>query len=280
MGVLGGFVLWTRLLYNGQRFESNLLSEAMNTKHYLCRLQFSGSTEPTLPLLQTLQKQHLLNIPFENWHIHDGIPITLDSQSLFAKIVEQQRGGFCYELNGLFYELLKELGFAARLVSARVYAASTDSYGAEFDHMAIVVALAEQEYLVDVGFGEFALQPLTITPDRVQHDKRGDFLLQQHDDNYIVYKKSDEKFLPEYKFDRCARSIDDFSEMCHYHQTSPQSHFTQKRLLSLATENGRLTLSGNDLTIREGNQTTEILLSGDVDSIIEKYFYPFPSVIK
>lgn len=259
----------------------NTISEPkQHCQAYLHRIHFRGNPTPTLSVLQSLQKQHLLHIPFENWYIHDHVPIDLDTQSLFHKIIEQKRGGFCYELNSLFYVLLTNLGFEAWLVSARVYSSSTDNFGAEFDHIAIVVKLDEQCYLVDVGFGEFALQPLAITPDVPQYDKRGEFLLRQDDKDYIVYQRSKDDFQPEYRFDLSARQVDDFTAMCHYHQTSPRSYFTQKRLLSLATENGRITLSGNELTVREGNQITETVLSGSVDSIIEQYFYPFPTTNK
>lgn len=253
----------------------------INSKAYLNRIHYQDTVTPTLAVLQALQRQHLLHIPFENWFIHDRLAITLDTPSLFRKIVEQQRGGFCYELNGLFYVLLSELGFSARLVSARVYSSSNDRFGAEFDHMAIVVTLNGQDYLVDVGFGEFALHPLAVTPDTVQHDKRGDFLLRQEEKDFIVYKQNDKnkksEFKPEYRLSLTARKIEDFAERCQYHQTSPQSHFTQKRLLSLATEDGRITLSGNNLTVRKGNQITETVLSDNVDSIIEQYFSPFPT---
>lgn len=249
----------------------------MNIKHYLERINYQGTLFPTFDELKNLQKQHLLNIPFENWFIHDNKPIKLDTASLFQKIVVQQRGGFCYELNGLFFALLQTLAFNARLVSARVYSASTDNYGKEFDHMAIVVTLDEQDYLVDVGFGEFAFYPLKIESNKVQHDPRGDFLLKKDAEDFIVYKKTVNNFQPEYRFNLLARQLDDFLAMCHYHQSSSQSHFSQKRLLSLATENGRITLSGEMLSIREGDKITEKVLSGAVNSIIERYFSPFPT---
>ena len=123
----------------------------MNTKQYLSKIKHQGKTNTSPEALQELQKQHLLSIPFENWDIHDSIPINLNTDCLFDKIIDQQRGGICYELNALFYCLLKKLGFDAYLISGRVYFAKTDSYGAEFDHVAIIALVAEQRYLVDVG---------------------------------------------------------------------------------------------------------------------------------
>ncbi len=249
----------------------------MNSKNYLARIDYQGTLLPTLENLRQLQKQHLLHIPFENWYIHHNIPITLDNNSLFRKIVEQKRGGFCYELNGLFFNLLQTLTFDVRLVSAQVYSVSTDSYGKKFDHMAIIAIIDEQSYLVDVGFGEFAFYPLKIVPNVVLHDQRGEFFIKKSQSYFIVCKKSEKDFQPVYRFTSIPRQLSDFKAMCHYHQTSPESHFTRKRLLSLATENGRITISGHQLFIREKNQLTEKTLPDDVNRVIKQYFSPFPT---
>ena len=92
-----------------------------NRKKYLERIKYSGRLEPNLDLLKKLQKNHLLNVPFENLDIHNQIPIELNIDRIYEKIVQNNRGGFCYELNGLFYELLLSLDFNAKRVSARVY---------------------------------------------------------------------------------------------------------------------------------------------------------------
>jgi N-hydroxyarylamine O-acetyltransferase len=83
----------------------------MEVKKYLERIGYKGSTEPTIGLLSALQKKHLLNIPFENLDIHYKTPIELDIAIIFEKVVIKKRGGFCYELNGIFHELLNSIGF-------------------------------------------------------------------------------------------------------------------------------------------------------------------------
>src|ERR1019366_3885608 len=133
----------------------------MNIKLYFERIKYEGPINTTFDVLSKLQEQHLMNVPFENLDIQNHIKIDLDN--LFNKIVICKRGGFCYELNGLFYQLLKEFGFTAKMVSARVYT-NKKSYSAEFDHMAIIVSIEDHQYLVDVGFGEFAFSPLEIGP--------------------------------------------------------------------------------------------------------------------
>lgn len=248
----------------------------INIEDYLERIHYYGDCSLTLDTLQTLQKQHLLSVPFENWNIHDNIPIVLSFSAFFDKIVEQQRGGFCYELNGLFFYLLREIGFSVELISARVYSSDLNCYGEEFDHMAILVTINEENYLVDVGFGEFAFYPLKVAIDEIQQDERGEFMIKKHHDHFVVYKKNATEFQPEYQFSLMARKLSDFDSMCHYHQTSSKSHFTQKRLLSLATEDGRVTLTGEKLIVRQAEQVREMLLSDQDNDVIMQYFDPFP----
>ncbi|HYK47600.1 MAG TPA: arylamine N-acetyltransferase, partial [Parafilimonas sp.] len=75
----------------------------MDVDRYLRRINYEGTREPNLTLLAALQKQHLLHVPFENLDIHYKTPIELNVPRIFEKVVHNKRGGFCYELNGLFY---------------------------------------------------------------------------------------------------------------------------------------------------------------------------------
>lgn len=108
----------------------------MNTTAYLHRIGLvDAKISSDVESLKLLQRSHLLTVPFENLDIHLKRPIVLDVERFYEKIVEQGRGGFCYELNGLFNELLRSLGFTTRLISGRVFSGTT--HGPEFDHAAI-----------------------------------------------------------------------------------------------------------------------------------------------
>src|ERR1700712_4590237 len=109
----------------------------MDIPQYLQRINYTGPLDPTFEVLSSLQLAHLLTVPFENLDIQNKIKIDLNN--LFNKIVTRKRGGFCYELNGLFYELFQEIGFTIKMVSARVHSHKKD-YSPEFDHMALVVS--------------------------------------------------------------------------------------------------------------------------------------------
>lgn len=234
-----------------------------NTEEYLHRINYSGNIEPNLNTLRKLQKAHLLHVPFENLDIHHNIPINLSIERIFDKVVNQNRGGFCYELNGLFYELLVALGFDAIRVSARVYD-QNKGYGKEFDHFAIIVTIDNTSYLTDVGFGEFTFEPLRIELGTIQNDERGNYLIDNYENGYFrVNKVENNRLTPEYIFSETARIFADFEEMCTYHQTSPESHFTHKRLITRPTENGRITISGNTLKIKEFQSVEEFVLKNE-----------------
>jgi len=132
----------------------------MNVSAYLQRLNYTGPLIPTAITLRALMQAQLLAVPFENLDIHLGQPIVPDESAFFQKIVERQRGGFCYELNGLFAALLPKLGFEVTLFSARV-AGENGRFGPEFDHLTLLVQL-EERWLADVGFGECFREPLRL----------------------------------------------------------------------------------------------------------------------
>lgn len=230
----------------------------MDISAYLKRI---GVAEPSLSidttLLKLLQRRHLTSIPFENLDIHWGKPIVPDVGRFFEKIVIYRRGGFCYELNGLFNELLLALGFATRLVSARVF--NGKGFGPEFDHAAIIVTLGENDFLVDVGFGDFTAEPLRFALDLVQADQTGEFVIRRYDDRYLeVAKRDGDKWRSQYIFTDNVRELSEFAEMCLYQQTSPDSHFTKGKVCSIMTETGRRTLTDTKFLITDNGRRDEV----------------------
>src|SRR5512142_614057 len=110
----------------------------MDVKTYLARIYYHGSVDPTLETLCALHRAHMQAVPFENLDIPLKRPIVLDEELLFDKIVNRRRGGFCYELNGLFSALLRKMGFNVRRLSART-ANAGGGFGMEFGHMTLLV---------------------------------------------------------------------------------------------------------------------------------------------
>ena len=237
----------------------------MNVEKYLARIGMDRTgVVPDIAGLKLLQRQHLLNVPFENLDIHWGRRIETDIAAFYQKIVGENRGGFCYELNGLFNELLRELGFVTRLLSSRV-ARPDGTYSEEYDHAAILVIIGEMQYLSDVGFGDFASEPLQFVPDLEQTDDVGTFTIRRRDDEYFeAAKKIESQWKSEYIFKPLGHDLSEFAERCEWQQTSPQSHFTQGRICSLMTVNGRKTLTDDKFILTEyGHKTETPIVSED-----------------
>jgi len=232
----------------------------MDTQAYLERINYTGPFAPGAETLRLLQVAHLRTVPFENLSIHSGEPIVLDDERLFEKIVRRRRGGFCYELNGLFAALLRALGFEVTMLSARV-ANAEGIFGPDFAHMTLMVTLAER-WLVDVGFGDSFLEPLKLDEENEQIQARRAYRIVREDEGLTLMQRlNDDEWKQQYRFTLRPYQYSDYAEMCRYHQTSPQSHFTKARICSRATPEGRISLS--DLrfitTIADGERQEQIL---------------------
>ena len=233
---------------------------------------------PNIETLSRLQRAHLLTVPFENLDIHWKLPIVLDEEKLFAKIVSDRRGGFCYELNGLFNVLLRSIGFETRLISARVF--NGKEFGPEFDHMAIIATIDGDDYLADVGFGSFTAEPLRFVPDVEQSDPEGVFVIRKFDDKYLeVAKRVDDAWIPEYIFRDMAHQLSEFEEMCDFQQYSPDSHFKKGKLCSIMTETGRKTLSDKSFIVTEKGKKIETPVDSESEfySVLEREFSIAPA---
>jgi N-hydroxyarylamine O-acetyltransferase len=235
----------------------------MNVEAYLKRINYDGPLEPTAEMLRHLQVAHLLNVPFENLSIHSGEPIILDDEVLFQKVVERRRGGFCYELNGLFAALLRSLGFEVAMLSAQVANAEGD-FGPDFDHMTLMVTI-EERWLADVGFGDSFIEPLAL--DRRDEQAQGDRAYRiVFDAERLVVQCSDHggKCQPQYRFTLHPYEYSDYAEMCRYHQTSPMSHFTKGRICSRLTPRGRISLADmRFITTEDGDRRERSVVNQD-----------------
>jgi N-hydroxyarylamine O-acetyltransferase len=233
----------------------------MNVATYLKRINYDGPTQPTAETLRELHRAHLLAVPFENLDIHLGREIVLDGERSYAKVVEQRRGGFCYELNGAFGGLLTALGFNVKMLAAGVGRAD-GSFGPLFDHMALRVEL-DEPWLADVGFGEGFREPLRLDVAGEQAQAFGTYRIRRDGEWRVLERRDGEAWPSEYRFMLQPYEYTDYAEMCRYHQTSPQSSFTQKRVCTLATPDGRVTLTNNRLITTAGGARQERELTSE-----------------
>ncbi|WP_258102984.1 arylamine N-acetyltransferase [Marinoscillum sp. MHG1-6] len=230
--------------------------------------------EPTLNFLRKIHRAHLFNIPFENLDIHYNNRIELNVNTLYDKIIRQNRGGFCYELNTLVFHLLGNLGYRCYLVSAQVY--QEGSWSPEFDHMALIVGAEKEKWLVDVGFGEHFHEPKRMVLRQSQLDYTTYYKFEYDIDRNVILKKSDDNstFSNVYRFRMQPRELIEFIPRCNFHQESLDSHFKHHKIISQQQKNGRITLTDRKLKIQIAGETSESQISNEDEFLakLEQHF--------
>jgi N-hydroxyarylamine O-acetyltransferase len=212
----------------------------VDVERYLARIGYEGPLDASPETLAELQRAHMTAVPFENLDISLGRPLVLDREANYRKIVERRRGGWCYELNGLFSWLLEELGFEVTLLGSRV--AGPGGASPDLAHLILRVDL-DVPYIADVGFGESSLRPLLLA------DVAGGAIENENDLRVL--------------FTLEPRRLEDFEEMSRWQQTSPDSGFVRRRKITLARPDGRITIRDLTLTERRGAEESVRELSGD-----------------
>ncbi|MCX4823007.1 arylamine N-acetyltransferase [Streptomyces sp. NBC_01142] len=229
---------------------------------YLRRIGATRPARTDAAALRDLQLRHLQTVPFENLSIHLGEDIVLEEKPLLAKVVDARRGGFCYELNGAFAALLRDLGFTVTLLQARVFGPG-GQLGIPYDHLALRVETADSSHswLADVGFGDHSHYPLAFDERGDQQDPAGTFRIAEGPElgDLDVYRDGK----PQFRLETRPRSLADFTAGAWWHRTSPASHFTQSVVCSRLTPEGRITLSGRKLVTTEHGERQEQPLADD-----------------
>ncbi len=253
----------------------------MDISGYLRRINYNGLVYNDLSTLRELQQKHVFAIPFETLDIHNQIPILLQIDFLYQKVILDQRGGYCYELNVLFHRLLTLSGFNVKMIAGRLHHGNK-VYGREFEHMALLVEVGDRQLLVDVGYGDFSLTPLAILPGEIQSDGRNFY---QVIDPVVVdgrpylgvakWNASKQDFKIDYIFTLTPRELSDFEAMNEFHQTSPESHFARSLIVTVPTMEGRISIINNKLIRSEnGKRQIKVIQNEDQrDKILEKYFH-------
>jgi len=249
----------------------------MNIRDYLNRLGYSKPVRADIETLCGLQIAHLQNIPFENLDIGLGRKIELNETALWDKLITRKRGGFCYELNGMFAWLLKQIGFQVTYLNARDYHEENNTFGIDFDHLALMVIIPNESalWLADVGFGDTFTQPLSIdNPNEQVQGLRG-YWVEPFRNGYQIWQRNyDGSRESQYFFDQSPhRFPDEYLSTCQYHQTSPKSIFTQKQIISRLTEDGRVSLDNSKLIITSnGKRSTQEIKEGERTALLKEYF--------
>ncbi|MEO6054738.1 MAG: arylamine N-acetyltransferase [Chthoniobacterales bacterium] len=241
---------------------------------YLERVGYRGSREPTAETLCALHRAQVFSIPFENLDPLTGRAVRIDQESLVAKMVHHRRGGYCFELNGLFVLALRAFGYSIRSLAARVMI--KPGHFAPRTHQITLVEIDGQRWIADVGFGgNGLLEPLVFDLDK-ETEQTFDRFRFVTDDVYgyrlehalgnhwrVLYAFSLDLFLPS-----------DYQVMNFFTSKSSDSMFTHTALCSMATADKRFLFFGNELKIRGISEKTvmEIKTAEKFREVLAKYF--------
>ncbi|HXG18613.1 MAG TPA: arylamine N-acetyltransferase [Methylomirabilota bacterium] len=229
---------------------------------YLKRLHYAGNVQPTEDCLEALHRAQAYTIPFENFDILLGRGISLEPAAIFDKLVRRKRGGYCFELNGLFLMALQAIGFDARALLARVHLTGTPTGRG---HQLILVALQGREWIADVGFGGPGLRaPIPFELNHpTTHDGQTFRLVEMPPFGIMLQTLLEGQWQNLYSFDFGHVVPADIAYGNHFTSTHPSSFFTFARVAALPHPNGRVSLFNRTLrSIIAGKEKVQELEEG------------------
>ena len=223
-------------------------------KDYLDRINYKGDVQTDLKTLNALMSDQLQSVPFENTEIQAGRIPSLILEDIYTKIVTDKRGGYCYEVNGLFAMALSAIGFEWYFAGARpmFYPSRRPK-----THMVIVVILDGKSYLCDTGFGGYGLrEPLKVVETLTSEQNGDQFRLAFVDEEFVLSSLVNDEWMPQYGFALAPQEWIEFSLANYFNATHPDTIFTQKKLAVMQTPTGRKILVDNSLKIIDKGITT------------------------
>jgi len=254
----------------------------MNLSEYFRRIGYRGGYRADLALLSALTQAHTSSIPFENLDVLLGQPISLEPEALFQKLVVERRGGYCFEQNGLFLEVLRELGFQVSPLSARVRLQRPRDFTPPRTHVFLRVELDGESWLTDVGVGALSLtSPLRLVTEQEQAT--------QHEPRRIL--REDGRLFHQVRFgaewqDVCEFTLEEMPpidrEVANWFTSAhPKSHFRNRLVVARAAPEGqRLSILNDQFTHRErhGTATTRHIASAEelLDVLLKQFGLSFP----
>ncbi|RBL87459.1 arylamine N-acetyltransferase [Streptomyces cavourensis] len=227
---------------------------------YLERIGHDGPVAPDIATVAALMRRQLFTVPFENLDVQAGLGVSLVPEDIVDKILERGRGGYCYEVNGLFAMALQALGIPYRYVAARpmFYPVKRPR-----THMALVVHASGADWLCDLGFGSYGIRaPLALEDlDREVRQDMDRFMLSRTENGDFLLKAwAGGQWQNQYGFDLSPQEWIDFAPANYLNSTHPDAIFVQKRVVVLHAETGRSILLGNALKVVGADSVEESTL--------------------
>lgn len=242
----------------------------LDLEAYFQRIGYMGERAPTLETLQALITHHTRTIPFENLNPLLHQPVKLDLESLQQKLVQNGRGGYCFEQNGLFSPVLTALGFQVTNLAARVIMGQDDDASAALTHQLLRIDIGDQPYIADVGFGGMTLtSPIRLEPDVAQETTHEPYRLREKDGLYWLDALVQNEWRVFYRFTLEPRPAVDYEVGNWYVSTHPQSGFVTGLSAARIGDGKRYALRNGRFSIHTLGQESEIRELEDVEAVLE-----------
>ena len=222
----------------------------MQTKEkYLQRMGYTGTPKRDFETLHALQRSHLETIPYENLDIIRGVPLSLEINDIYEKVVVRRRGGYCFELNALFAWLLRGLGFEVIDYFARFLKEETTIPMRR--HQVLHVACDDGDFLCDVGVGgTIPRMPLPLTPGKVSRQGNEKYILEEDALlGKVLYEWRRDSWQKMYSFTSEPQLAVDFVAASFYCEKHHDSIFTKQDMVHIFTKEGRKSVAGREVRL-------------------------------
>ncbi|MFC4873464.1 arylamine N-acetyltransferase family protein [Negadavirga shengliensis] len=243
---------------------------------YFERIGYQAKWSATLDCFRTIHRLHPQCIPFENLNPFLRIPVRLGKDDLVKKLIHDQRGGYCFEHNLLFGQVLKSLGFRVKGLAARILWNAPVGAITPRGHMLLLVEAEEQTYLADVGFGGLTLtSPLLLQPDLEQETPHELFRLIMDRDQYVLQVSIKEVWKSVYSFSLEEQFQPDYEVTNWYLSNHPDSHFVTGLIAARSAPGVRYALRNSQLSVHyvEGPTEKRVLESaGEIKRVLQDTF--------
>ena len=240
----------------------------LDTTAYLRRLGFARRPAPTLATLRELQLRHTSSIAFETISTLLHAPVPIDLASLQRKVLEEGRGGYCYELNLLFLALLQELGFDARGLTARVVMGGPEDAMTARTHMLVLATVEGHRHVADVGFGGMVpTAPLLLDEEGAQATPHEPYRIDRREGGYLLRAQVAGEWRALYAFDLQRQAHIDYEVGNWYVSTHPDSVFLGQLVAARIGDGWRRTLRGGDFAVHRTGVATQRMQLSDADAV-------------
>jgi N-hydroxyarylamine O-acetyltransferase len=226
---------------------------------YFARIGYTGAGEPTLAALRELHARHPARIPFEALDPFLGRPVEIDPAAIEAKLVHGRRGGYCFEQNALFHDVLAALGFSVSALGARVVWMTPGRQAPVTHRLTLVDLPGEGRFVADVGFGgQSPTAPLRLEPGLAQETPHGAYRVARNDEVYEVQMRlGADRWEPMYRFTLAPQSRADFEMSNWFTSTHPRGRFTRNLVAARVVGETRVNLLNASLSVRHPDGAVE-----------------------